>query len=97
MTFAQPDLFGEPQGDLFASSTAPTRETWQPDPVKVRRRLERILAEMRANETMHWDWAMKPLYAKIFPDMAHLLPQEEGDAFIAQFDAEWARLMHDHG
>ena len=79
--YGQPDLF------------APAQPVWQPDPDKVRRRLERILAEARAAETMPWDWSQRSLFKKIFPDMAGLLPEEEGRQYVVQFEREWERLM----
>ena len=87
----QPDLFGAPQGDLFG--TEPAQPVWKPDPDKVRRRLERILAEARAAETMPWDWSQRSLFKKIFPDMANLLPEEEAKQYCFQFEQEWERLM----
>jgi hypothetical protein len=88
-----PDLFGntDPQGDLFGSGE-PAQTAWQPNPDKVRRRLERILAEARAAETMPWDWSQQSLYRKIFPDMAGLLPPEEAAQYCFQFEQEWTRL-----
>nr|MBA3447861.1 hypothetical protein [Pseudaminobacter sp.] len=73
----QPDLFGNTdlQGDLFGAE--PARPGWTPDPDKVRRRLERILAEARSAEKMPWDWSEQSLYKTIFPQMAGLLPDEE--------------------
>lgn len=87
----QPDLFGggDAQPDLFGP--APQR-MWKPDPDKVRRRLERILAEARASETMPWDRPQQNLYRKIFPDMAHLLPEDEAAQYVLQFEQEWERL-----
>jgi hypothetical protein len=87
----QPNLFGDQQPDLFGS--APAEPVWKPDPDKVRRRLERILAEARAAETMPWDWSKRSLFKKIFPDMAGLLPEDEGRQYVMQFEAEWERLM----
>ena len=87
----QPDLFGTPQGDLFGSE--PTQAVWKPDPDKVRRRLERILAEARAAQTMPWDWSQRSLFKKIFPDMANLLPEDEAKQYVFQFEQEWQRLM----
>ena len=78
----QPDLFGSPE---------PPR--WQPDPDKVRRRLERILAEARAADTMPWQKSQQNLYRKIFPDMAGLLPADEAAQYCFQFEQEWERLL----
>lgn len=87
-----PDLFGNTdlQGDLFGD--APTQTAWQPNPDKVRRRLERILAEARAAETMPWDWSQQSLYKTIFPQMAGLLPEDEAAQYCFQFEQEWERL-----
>jgi hypothetical protein len=89
----QTDLFGdsEPQGDLFGPAE-PAEPAWKPDPDKVRRRLEDILAEARAAETMPWDWSEQSLYRTIFPQMADLLPEEEAAQYCFQFETEWERL-----
>ena len=89
-----PDLFGETdetQGDLFGGQPPPQR-VWTPDPDKVRRRLERILAEARAAKVMPWEKPQQNLYRKIFPDMAGFLPEEEAAQLCFEFEAELARL-----
>ncbi len=63
-----------------------------PNPDRVRRRLEAILAEMRGEQKMAWDLAIQVVYQKIFPDMTHFLPEEEGARYRADFEREWARL-----
>lgn len=90
----QTDLFGDPdrQGDLFGTAASEPK-TWTPDPDKVRRRLERILAEARAADAMPWDWAKQSLYKTIFPQMAGLLPQDEAAQYCFQFEQEWERLL----
>ena len=88
----QADLFGggaDNQGDLFGPAA---ERVWRPDPDKVRRRLERSLAEARAAKTMPWDWSQQSLYKKIFPDMARLLPDDEAAQYVFQFELEWERL-----
>ncbi|ESY26730.1 hypothetical protein X749_25245 [Mesorhizobium sp. LNJC391B00] len=89
---SEPDLFGniDSQGDLFGTEL--TQPVWQPDPDKVRRRLERILAEARAAKSMPWDWSKQSLYRTIFPQMAGLLSDEEAAQYCFQFDQEWERL-----
>ena len=83
---------GEPvQGDLFGGALA--QPQYRPDPDRVRRRLERILGEMRAQEKMAWDFSQQLLFQKIFPDMTHFLPDEEGAQYRAAFETEWERLM----
>lgn len=79
------------QGDLFGSAE-PSQPAWTPDPDKVRRRLERILAEARAADKMPWDWSEQSLYRTIFPQMAGLLPEEEAAQYCFQFEQEWERL-----
>ncbi|MGA9600291.1 MAG: hypothetical protein WBS22_08585 [Methylocystis sp.] len=64
----------------------------RPSPDRVRCRLEAILAEMRAEPKMAWDFSLQLLYQKIFPDMTHFLPQEEGERYRADFEKEWLRL-----
>ena len=89
----EPDFFEEPetQGDLFGED-GPAERTWTPDRDKVRRRLERILAEARAAETMQWNRTRQSLYQEIFPDMANLLPEKEAAQYRFRFEAEWERL-----
>ncbi len=64
----------------------------QPNPERVRRRLERILDLMRAERKMVWDFAEQLLYQRIFPDMTYCLPDEEGARYRADFEREWRRL-----
>ncbi|BDV37726.1 hypothetical protein [Methylocystis bryophila] len=64
----------------------------QPHPDRVRRRLEAILAEMRGEQKMAWDFSIQLVYQKIFPDMTHFLPEEEGARYRADFEREWMRL-----
>jgi hypothetical protein len=78
------------QGNLFGGASAPPQR--QPDPDRVRRRLEGILAEMRAEPKMAWDFSLQLLYQKIFPDMTHFLPEDEGARYRADFEREWRRL-----
>jgi hypothetical protein len=60
-----PDLFDEEaQPDLFGAEPAPV---YRPDPDKVRRRLEKILAEARAARKLPWEPATVSLYRTIFP------------------------------
>lgn len=66
--------------------------TLTPNPDRVRRRLEAILSEMRGEQKMAWDLAIQVVYQKIFPDMTHFLPEEEGARYRADFEREWSRL-----
>ncbi len=85
-----PDLFEEEtHPDLFGGAPAPA---YRPDPDKVRRRLERILAEARAARKLPWEPTTVSLYRTIFPQMTNWLPQEEGAQLRFEFETELARL-----
>ena len=86
------------QGDLFGNDGPdPSDEdfetpTYYPDPDEVRAELGKILAEMRAAESMPWDDSRAALYRTIFPQMTNCLPEEEGAQLRFQFEEELARL-----
>lgn len=85
-----PDLFGDDaQPDLFGPEPVPQ---YKPDPDRVRRRLEAILAEARAAEVMPWRRVKLSLYREIVPRMCSFLPGEEGEQYCFQFEAELKRL-----
>jgi hypothetical protein len=79
-------------GNLSAAAAAAAAPPPQPNADRVRQRLERILTEMRAEPRMAWDFSLQLLYQKIFPDMTHFLPEEEGARYRADFEREWRRL-----
>lgn len=86
----QSDLFEEEaQPDLFGTEPAPT---YRPDPDKVRRRLEKILAEARAAQKLPWEPTTVSLYRTIFPQMTNWLPEEEAAQLRFEFETELARL-----
>jgi hypothetical protein len=87
------------QGDLFRSDDKPElyddesqTPTWYPDPDEIRAELHKILAEMRAAESMPWDEKRTSLYRTIFPQMTAALPEEEGAQLRFEFDTEIERL-----
>jgi hypothetical protein len=87
----QADLFQEdPQADLFGEESA-TPE-YRADPDAVRQELHRILAEVRAAQTMPWDAKRVQLYRTIFPQMTNWLPEEEGAQLRFEFETELVRL-----
>ena len=87
----QQDLFGtDSQPELFETDAAPP--AYRPDPDKVRARLHKILAEVRAVEKLPWDRDKVLLYRTIFPHMAGWLPEEEGAQLRFEFDTEMERL-----
>ena len=64
---------------------------YRPDPDKVRRRLEKILAEARAAQKLPWEPMTVSLYRTIFPQMTNWLPEEEGAQLRFEFATELAR------
>jgi hypothetical protein len=80
------------QTDLFAAEPAAPAYAYRPDPEKVRARLERILGQARAADVLPWDRSRLGLYRVIVPDMTRWLPEEEGAAWRAEFDAHLSRL-----
>jgi hypothetical protein len=88
-----PDFFEEEtQPDLFGAEPAPG---YRPDPDKVRRRLEKILAEARAAQKLPWEPTTVSLYRTIFPQMTNWLPEDEGAQLRFEFETELARLEAD--
>lgn len=86
---SQAELFvTKTQSDLFGPEALPT---YRPDPDKVRARLNKILAEARAQKSA-WEPARLSLYRTIFPQMTLFLPDEEGAQLRFAFEAELARL-----
>jgi len=79
----------ETQPDLFGAEPTPA---YRPDPDKVRRRLEKILAEARAAQKLPWEPTTVSLYRTIFPQMTNWLPEEEGAQLRFEFETELARL-----
>jgi hypothetical protein len=79
----------EGQPDLFGAEPAPA---YRPDLDKVRRRLEKILAEARAAKKLPWEPTTVSLYRTIFPQMTNWLPEDEGAQLRFQFEEELIRL-----
>ncbi len=86
----QPDLFGEPQPELFGAEPAPV--TYRADPDRVRARLNDILAQARAAENLPWNRAEVRLYRTIVPQMTLWLPDEEAAQWRFMFESELERL-----
>jgi len=79
------------QAELFADNES-QKPRWRADPDKVRARLERILNEARAADTIPWSNAQTSLYRTILPNMTRWLPDEEAIRWRADFEAELERL-----
>ena len=90
MAIHQFDLFGADQSEPF-DEDAPT-VYYQGDPDRVRGRLQRLIAEARAADTLPWDSDSVRLYLKIVPQMALWLPEEEAAQLKFEFEAEMERL-----
>ena len=90
-TSRQPDLFGNPQADLFDGLAAPGHTPERMAPI-VRPRLAALLAAARAADRMPWDAQSAEVNAIIFHQMANWLPPEERDEVRAAFRTEFDRL-----
>ncbi len=90
MSADQPDLFlAEPQPELFGKQ--PERKYYA-DPEKVRAKLHKLLAEMRAAGSMPWDDRTLRLHQTVFPQMTDWLPDEEAAQLRFAFATELERL-----
>ena len=85
----QDTLVAEDQPDLFGAEPAPS---YDPDPDKVRARLQGILAEAQAAKFLPWEAARLSLYRTIFPQMTNWLPDEEAAQLRFEFETEIKRL-----
>ena len=86
----EPDLFeSEQQLQLFEEQTS---SAYQPDPIKVRARLHKILAQARAAKQVPWEPTRASLYRTIFPQMTLFLPDDEGTQLRLEFEKQLARL-----
>jgi hypothetical protein len=98
MSFAdahsEPDLFGDPQPDLFADHDTPAAgpRSYAPDPADVRAHLVEILERALQSESMPWDERKVRFYKKLVPQMSLWLPEEEAAQLCLAFETEIARL-----
>lgn len=86
----QGDLFSNDQPDDL-SEDRPT-PVYRADPDEVRADLYKIMAEIRAAQTMPWVPQRLKLYQTIFPQMTNWLPQDEAAQLCFEFESELARL-----
>jgi hypothetical protein len=87
----KPDLFlPDAEPELFGDDYKPP--VYYPDPDRVRARLHKILAELRAN-----DQPLKRedarLYQLLFPQISRCLPDDEAAQLCFEFATELARLQ----
>ena len=78
------------QGDLFGS--APVLP-YRPELDRVRRRIDRILSDLRAQESARdWPYGRVSFVRMVFPKLTCWLPEDEATQLEAQFEAEMVRL-----
>jgi hypothetical protein len=80
------------QGEQAELFNAPAAPVYRPNLDKVRARLEKLLAEARAAETMPWESSQLSLYRLIYPQMTLWLRGDEAAQYRLAFDAEMERL-----
>ena len=78
------------QGDLFDAESAEAR---RPDPERVRRRIDGILAELRGEiSARHWEFGRASFLRMAFPGLTRWLPGDEAARLESEFEREMARL-----
>ena len=95
MTEQTPDLFGfrSAQGDLFANEAPRNNGIGVADPVVVRARMHKLLAQAKAAQTVSpWNERNTAIWEDVFPNMANWLPKEEAEQLRLEFRAEMERL-----
>ncbi|HEX4078593.1 MAG TPA: hypothetical protein VHX61_06940 [Rhizomicrobium sp.] len=91
MSARQPDLFlAEPSPELLENR--PERKYYA-DPDKVRAELNKLLAEIRAAQSMPWDARTLRLHRTVFPQMTNWLPEDEAAQLRLEFETALERLM----
>ena len=75
----------------------PPKPVWRPDPVKVRRRLTKLLAELTGQDENPWTEGVTLHFRSVVPSLAAHLPDEEEADWLAQFSAEMVRLDPEGG
>ncbi len=81
------------QGSLFDDGLmAPPPRTTSPNPVPIRDRLNRLLAVLRAAETMPLSEKDVRMWKTVVPNMTRWLPEADAVKIRAALDSEWRRL-----
>jgi hypothetical protein len=76
----------------FFDSPRPTPEKRPPNPEYIRKHLNRLLRLARNAERLPWSEPETRSWEKLFPELALLLPPEEGEALRSAFAIELERL-----
>jgi hypothetical protein len=79
------------QLELFGGDGEPP-PAYGVDPETMRAKLNAMLAEARAAQSMPWPDVTASLYRTLFPQMTFWLPEEEGAQLRLEFATELARL-----
>jgi hypothetical protein len=87
MSRAQLDMFAT-QDDLFPAEPA----SYAPNPDRVRAKLNAVLSQLRAADTMPWDRKTQAYHLQLFPQMTRSLPADEAEQLKLAFTAELERL-----
>ena len=80
------------QPGLFDAPPRPVSPAPPPNLERIRMHLAAQLRMARRAVIMPWHQPDADHWERFFPELARLLPQEEGEALIAAFAAEIARL-----
>ena len=81
----------EEQGDLFGATPAPA---YRPEPDRVYRRIDHILAELRAEvSASSWEHGRASFLRMVFPKLTYWLPKDEATRLESAFEAEMERLQ----
>ena len=93
------DLFGHPTGpgqySLFGTGEGRLqlpRQSFEPSPETIRKRLNALLDKARAAQTMPWSDRDARMWQTVFPQIANWLPDEEADQLRFEFTQEIERL-----
>jgi hypothetical protein len=88
----QQDLFGFGQTELDLEA-ARARTVVHPNPDRVRAKLNKVLAEIRAASEMPWDDDTLGYHQLVFPQMSRSLPEEEAAQLRFEFEEQVKRLL----
>ena len=78
------------QDDPFGAEPALAQ---RPDPERVRRRIDGILAELRGEiSARHWEFGRASFLRMAFPGLTRWLPGDEAARLQSEFEREMARL-----
>lgn len=81
------------QGSLFGEGgMSPPQRSSTPDPEAIRRRLDRLLTNLRSAEAMPFSHRDARMWMAVVPNMTKWLPNTEAEAVSTAFRREMERL-----